>query len=223
MNLYFSGFFFTDEESFENQNLLKSIFHYFKVFLLHTSHIQKYFVSIRISKCIGRILGWAQDYGSVELPDQLGLRRGDGNWGSRSETQKVKISKCSTSSVCAEEKWCVIAYWPKVGGLDLLILDMRESGSGRSVVISIVIIPCSVLGVGCCWLIVMICNPIYTARLTERTPTSLRGTPTARTCQSTTLGTAPPWSPSLWRSSWPPSTGTCSAYCLLRRFRCLIC
>ena len=74
VNLYFSGFLFTDKESFGNQNLLKSIFHYFKVFLLHTSHIQKYFVSIRISKCIGRILGRAQDQGAVELPDQLGLR-----------------------------------------------------------------------------------------------------------------------------------------------------
>ena len=47
-----------------------------------------------------------------------------------------------------------IAYSPKVGGLDLLILDMRGSGSGRSVVISIVIIPFPVLG--CCWLIVII-------------------------------------------------------------------
>ena len=49
-----------------------------------------------------------------------------------------------------------IAYSPKVGGLDLLILDMKGIGSGRSVVISIVIILYSVLGVGCCWLIVMI-------------------------------------------------------------------
>ena len=49
-----------------------------------------------------------------------------------------------------------IAYSPKVGGLDLLILDMKGNGSGRSVVISFVIIPYSVLGVSCCWLIVMI-------------------------------------------------------------------
>ena len=49
-----------------------------------------------------------------------------------------------------------IAYWPKVGGLDLLILDMKGNGSGRSVVISFVITPYSVFGVGCCWLIVII-------------------------------------------------------------------
>ena len=50
----------------------------------------------------------------------------------------------------------LIAYSPKVGGLDLLILDMKGNGSGRSVVISIVIIPYSVLGVGSCWLIEII-------------------------------------------------------------------
>ena len=33
------------------------------------------------------------------------------------------------------------AHLPKVGGLDLLILDMRESGSGRSDFISLAIIP----------------------------------------------------------------------------------
>ena len=58
-------------------------------------------------------------------------------------------------------------------------------------------------------------------RLTGRTPTSPPGTPTARTCLSTTLGIAPPWSRSPWRSSWLPSTGTSSACYLSRRFRCL--
>ena len=48
----------------------------------------------------------------------------------------------------------LIAYSPKVGGLDLPILDMRGNGSGRSVVISIVITPFPVLGSS--WLIVMI-------------------------------------------------------------------
>ena len=38
-----------------------------------------------------------------------------------------------------------IAYSPKVGGLDLPILDMRENGSGRSAFISVAIIPFPVL------------------------------------------------------------------------------
>jgi len=73
---------------------------------------------------------------------------------------------------------------------------------------------------GSAWL-TLVMRGSGSGRWTGKTLTSPPGTPAARTCPSTTLGTVRLLSRSRprtrRRSSWPPATGTCPACCPSRR------